>query len=58
VTLFRITTIDYNGNPERIAIKPLIPKNYKLLLEKILEEKQKHTARVVVKDYGIRESKL
>jgi len=55
---FWITTVDYNGNPERIVIKPSIPKNYKLLLDKILEEKQKHTARVVIKDYGVRKNKL
>ena len=55
---FWITTIDYNSNSERITIKLTIPKNYKLLLDKILEEKQKHTARVVIKDYGVRKNKL
>ena len=55
---FWITTVDYNGNSERIVIKPSIPKNYKLLLDRILEEKQKHTARVVIKDYGVRKNKL
>jgi len=55
---FHITTVDFNGNSERIVIKPSIPKNYKLLLDKILEEKQKHTARVVIKDYGVRKNKL
>ncbi|MCD6096622.1 MAG: hypothetical protein J7J99_08715, partial [Thermoprotei archaeon] len=55
---FHITTIDYNGNSDRIVIKPTIPKNYKLLLDKILEEKQKHTAKVVIKDYGVRKSRL
>jgi len=55
---FHITTIDYNGNSERIVIRPTIPKNYRLLLDRILEEKQKHTARVVIKDYGVRKNKL
>jgi len=55
---FHITTIDYDGNSERIVIKPTIPKNYKLLLDKILEGKQKHTARVVIKDYGVRKGRL
>ena len=55
---FHITTIDYNGNSDRVIIKPTIPKNYKLLLDKILEDKQKHTARIVIKDYGIRKSRL
>ena len=55
---FRITTVDFNGKSERTVIKPSIPKNYKLLLDKILEEKQKHTARVVIKDYGVRKNKL
>ena len=55
---FHITTIDYSGNSDRVIIKPTIPKNYKLLLDKILEDKQKHTARIVIKDYGIRKSRL
>ena len=55
---FHITTIDYNGIAERIVLKPTIPKNYKCLLDKILEEKQKHTARVVIKDYGVRKDRL
>jgi len=42
---FHITTIDYNGNSERLVVKPTIPKRYKLLLDKIVEEKQKHTAK-------------
>jgi len=55
---FHITTISYGGEAERVVIKPTIPKNYKLLLDKILEEKQKHTARVVIKDYGVRRNKV
>jgi len=55
---FRITTIGYGGEVERIVLKPTIPKNYKLLLDKIIEEKQKHTAKVVIKDYGIRKDRL
>jgi len=55
---FHITAIDYNGESSRVVVKPTVPKNYRLLLDKILEEKQKHTARVVIKDYGIRENML
>ncbi len=43
---------------QRVVIKPTIPKNCMLLLGKVLEEKQKHTARVVLKDYGVRKSRL
>lgn len=53
-----ITTIDYDGEAERITVKPTIPKRYKPLLANILDEKQRHTARVVIKDHGIRENKL
>jgi len=55
---FHVTTIDYNGESSRVVVKPTVPKNYKLLLDKIVEEKQKHTAKVVIRDYGVRESKL
>jgi len=55
---FHITTIGYRGEKDRIIIKPSIPKNYRLLLDRILEEKEKHTARVVVKDYGVRKNKI
>ncbi len=55
---FWITTINYMGEAKRIVVKPTVPKNYKLLLDKILEEKQKHTARLVIKDYGVRKDKL
>ncbi len=55
---FHITTIDYEGKAERVIIKPTMSKNYRLLLNKILKERQKHTARVVIKDYGVRDSKL
>lgn len=55
---FHVTTIDYNGSSERIVIKPSIPKNYKLPVSKLLEEKQKHTVGVLIKDYGARENRL
>jgi len=55
---FHITTMDYNDSSERIVLKPTIPKNYKLREDRILEEKQKHTSRVVVKDYGVRKNRL
>ena len=55
---FHITTIGYSGEKDRVVIKPTIPKNYRLLLDKILEEKQRHTGRVVVRDHGVRKSKI
>jgi len=55
---FHITTIDYNGEAERVIVKPTVPKSYKLLLNRILDEKQKHIARVVIKDYGVRRDML
>ncbi len=55
---FHITTISYDGEVERIVVKPTIPKNYRVLLDKIVEEKRKHTARVMIKDYGVRKSRL
>ncbi|MCE4611480.1 MAG: hypothetical protein F7B17_05875 [Desulfurococcales archaeon] len=53
-----ITTIDYRGEVERITVKPTIPKNYRHLLDRMLEEREKHTARVVIKDYGVRKGRL
>jgi len=55
---FHVTTVGYDGEGSRVVIEPTIPEKYRLLLEKIVEEKQRHTARVVVKDYGVRENKL
>lgn len=50
---FHITTIGYDGKAGRVVIKPTIPRNTDYYF-KILEERQEHTARVVIKDYGIR----
>jgi hypothetical protein len=55
---FHITTVDYSKNTYRDVIKPTIPKSYRLLLEKVLEERQKYTGRVVIKSYGIRKDGL
>ena len=55
---FHITTVDYSKNTYRDVVKPTVPKGYRLLLEKILEERQKYAGRVVVKDYGIRKNAL
>ena len=51
---FHITTIDYNMNIERVIVRPTIPKNYRLLINKIIEEKQQYIAKTVIKDYGVR----
>jgi hypothetical protein len=53
-----ITTVDYNGDTCRDVLKPTIPKGYKPLLDRILEERQKYAGRVVVKDYGVRKDNL
>jgi hypothetical protein len=50
---FHITTIDYSRNTYRDVIKPTIPKGYRLLLDKVLEERQRYTGRVVLKSYGV-----
>jgi len=55
---FHITTIDYSKSSYRDVVKPAIPENYGLLLEKVLEEKQRYAGRVVVKDYGVRKNVL
>jgi hypothetical protein len=53
-----ITTADYNGDTHRDVVKPTIPKGYKPLLDRILEERQKYAGRAVVKDYGVRKGNL
>jgi hypothetical protein len=55
---FHITTVDYSRNTYRDVIKPTIPKSYRLLLDKILEERQRYTGRVVLKSYGTRKDGL
>ncbi len=55
---FHVTTIDYGGEAGRVVVRPTVPKSYRVFLGKIVEERQKHTARVVIKDYGVRRSKL
>jgi len=55
---FHVTTVDYSKNTYRDVVKPIVPKSYKPLLEEILEERQKYTGRVVVKNYGIRKGNL
>ena len=55
---FHITTIDYSRNSYRDVVKPTVPKSYRLLLEKVLEERQRYTGRVVIKSYGIRNGNL
>jgi len=50
---FHITTVDYTKNTHRDVVKPTIPKSYKLLLDKMLEERQEYTGRVAIKSYGV-----
>jgi len=55
---FHITTVDYSKNTYRDMVKPTVPKSYRLLLDKVLEERQKYTGKVVIKSYGIRKDRL
>jgi hypothetical protein len=55
---FHITTIDYSKNVYRDIVKPIVSKSYRLLLEKVLVERQRYTGRVVLKSYGIRKDRL
>jgi hypothetical protein len=55
---FHITTVDYNKNTYRDVVKPTISKRYRILLNRMLEERQKYTGRVVIKSYGVEESDL
>jgi hypothetical protein len=50
---FHVTTIDYYKNTYRDVIKPTVSKSYRLLLEKVLKERQRYTGRVVIKSYGV-----
>jgi hypothetical protein len=49
---FHVTTIDYHENTYRDIVKPTVPKNYRLLLDKILGERQEYAGRTVIKSYG------
>ena len=49
---FHITTVDYSKNTYRDVVKPTIPKSYRLLLDKILEERQEYAGRIIIKSYG------
>jgi hypothetical protein len=55
---FHITTVDYGKNTYRDIVKPTVPKSYRLLLDKILEERQEYTGRIVIKSYGTEEGNL
>ena len=55
---FHITTVDYSKNSYRDVVKPTVPKSYRLLLNKVLEERQKYAGRVAIKSYGIRKDRL
>jgi hypothetical protein len=55
---FHITTIDYSKNTYRDVVKPTIPKSYRLLPDKVLDERQRYTGRVVLKSYGAEEGNL
>jgi hypothetical protein len=50
---FHVTTIDYRKNTYRDTVKPTVPKSYRLLLDKVLEERQEYAGRIVIKSYGV-----
>ncbi len=49
---------NYQGESTRITLKPTIPKNYKRILDEIVEKKQPYVARVVLGGFGERKNKL
>ena len=53
---FRVTAINYQGESTRITLKPTIPKNYKQVLDKVIEERQPYVARVVLRGFGERKN--
>jgi len=50
-----VTTISYSGESYRDVVKPSIPKSFSTLVDKIIEESQEYTGRVVVKDSSVRD---
>jgi len=55
---FHVTTIRFNGTIGRVVVKPTIPRSYRELLDAVLFEHVKYMGRVVVRDYGVRGSRL
>jgi hypothetical protein len=55
---FHITTIRYNGSIGRVVVKPTVPGSYRQLLDAIITERVRYMGRVVVRDYGVRNSRL
>jgi len=55
---FRVTTISYQGESKRTSLKPTVPKNYKQILDKIIEKKQPYVARIVLRGFGERKNML
>jgi hypothetical protein len=49
---FHVTTIDYHKNTYRDIVKLTVPKSYRLLLDKVLKERQEYAGRTVIKSYG------
>ncbi len=55
---FRVTAISYQGESVRITLRPTIPRKYKLVLDKIIEERQPYAARIILKGFGVRKGML
>ncbi len=53
-----VTTYGYDGSKDRILVRAKPNKGNKELLENIIKSKEKYMPRVVVRDYGVRNSKL
>jgi len=49
-----VTTVSYSGESYRDVVKPLIPRSCGMLVDKVVEERQEYTGRVVVNDFGVR----
>jgi len=55
---FRVTTISYQGESNRITLKPTIPRSYEEVLNSILEKKHPYVARIVLRGFGERKNML
>ena len=53
-----VTTVSYSGESYRDVIRPSVPRSYRALLSRVIEERQEYTGRVMVKGYGFRGNTL
>jgi len=55
---FRVTALDFQENSYRITLRSTVPKRYRAVLSKMIEERQPYVARVVIKGFGARGNTL